>query len=123
MELKVLGMVDCLVGFDDLEELIGISVSSMQDFVHSFSKHCRDDLYPLHVKMPSTLEELTEVEASYAALVIPGACGSMEVVHIPFGIINLCTGKEGYPTLGYNVICDHTGRTLAVMPGPFRTIN
>ena len=26
------------------------------------------------------------------------------------GLINVCTRKEGYVTLGYNVICDHVGR-------------
>ena len=78
--------------------------------------------------MPSTLEGLMEIEASYAAIGIPGACGSMDVVHIPLGacphgLINVCTGKEGYPILGYNVICDHVGQALALMPGAYGTIN
>ena len=52
----------------------------------------------------------------------------MDVVHVPLGmcphgLINLCTGKEGYPTLGYNVIYDHTVRALAVMPGTYGMIN
>ena len=78
--------------------------------------------------MPSTSEELTEIEAAYASLGLPGACGSMDVVHIalgacPEGLSNLMTGKEGYPSIGYNMICDHLGRALALMPGAYGSIN
>ena len=130
-ELKVLGwlrMVGRSVCFDDLEELSFIKPSTMHAFFHNFNYHAREELYPVHVRMPSILEELMEIEAAYAAVGIPGACGSMDVVHIPLGrcphgLINVCTGKEGYPTLGYNVICDHAGRALALMPGAYGTIN
>ena len=103
--------------FDDVKELSYISIPTMHQFFHEFSKKCRDELYPAHVKMPSTLEELVQVESAYAVLGLPDACGSMDVVHIPlgrcpYGLLNVCTGKEGYPTLGYNVICDHQGRAL-----------
>ena len=69
-----------------------------------------------------------EIEAAYTAVGIPGACSSMDVVHIPLGacpqgLNNVCTGKEGYPTLAYNVICDHAGRALALMLGAYGTIN
>ena len=78
--------------------------------------------------MPETVEELAEIEAAYALIGIPGACGSMDVVHIalgscPHGLINVCTGKEGYPTLAYNVICDHRGRAIAIMPSAYGTMN
>lgn len=107
-ELKFLGWLH-IVGhaacFDDVEELIRISASTMHHFFHQFSRRCRDKLYPSHVKMPSTEEELVEIEATYAVLGIPGACGSMDVVHIPLGtcphvLFNVCIGNEGYPTLG-----------------------
>ena len=130
-ELKVLGwlrMVGRGVCFDDLEELSCIKSSTMHAFFHAFNHRARNELYPAHVQMPSTLKELMEIEAAYAAIGIPGACGSMDVVHIPLGacphgLINVCTGKEGYPTLAYNVICDHSGRALALMPAAYGTIN
>ena len=130
-ELKVLGwlrMTSRAVCFDDIEELSGLSSSTMIPFFHEFSKRGREELYPVHVKMPTNFVELAEIEAAYAALGIPGACGSMDVVHValgacPFGIINICTGKEGYPTLGYNMICDHMGRALSLMPGAYGSIN
>jgi len=115
------------VCFDDVEELSGIKTPTMNRFFHEFNRRARIELYPAHVRMPSTLAELMEIEAAYAAIGIPGACGSMDVVHIPLGacphgLVNVCTGKEGYATLGYNVICDHTGRALALMPGAYGTI-
>ena len=130
-ELKVLGwlrIVGRSVGFDDIEELCHISVPTLHSFFHEFSKKCREKLYPEHVRMPSNVVELINIESAYVALGIPGACGSMDVVHIalgrcPYGLQNVCTGKEGYPTLGYNIICDHQGRALAVMPGAYGTIN
>ena len=130
-ELKLLGwfrMVGRAACFDDVEELSGISPPTMHQFFHQFSRQCQDELYPAHVKMPSTEEDLVEIESAYAALGLPGACGSMDVVHIPLGacphgLLNVCTGKEGYPTLGYNVICDHRGRALALMPGAHVTVN
>ena len=130
-ELKVLGCLRIVgrgVCFDDIEELSGIKSSTMHAFFHEFNQRARTELYPAHVSMPSSLVELMEIEAAYAAIGIPGACGSMDVVHIPLGkcphgLINVCTGKEGYPSLGYNVICDHTGRALALMPGAYGTIN
>ena len=81
----------------------------MHSFPHKFSKQVREQLYPLHVKMPSRLEDITEVEAAYASLGLSGACGSMDVVHIslgacPEGLSNLMTGKEVYPSIGYNMI-------------------
>ena len=130
-ELKVLGylrMVGRSACFDDVQELSRISASTMHAFFKDFSKKGREELFPIHVKMPGTVEELGEIEAAYAAIGLPGACGSMDVVHIalgacPHGIKNVCTGKEGYPTLAYNVICDHRGHAIAIMPGAYGTMN
>ena len=78
--------------------------------------------------MPSRLEELTEIEAAYASLGMSGACGSMNVVHIalgacPAGLSDSMNDKEGYPSIGYNMICNHLGRALALMPGAYGSIN
>ena len=121
-------MVGRGVCFDDVKELSRVKSLTMHAFFHEFNCCVRHHLYPTHVQMPSNLQELMEIEAPYAALGIPGACGSMDVVHIPLGacpqgLINVCTGKEGYPTLAYNFICDHTGRALALMPGAYGTVN
>ena len=100
----------------------------MHSFFHQFSKQGREELYPIHMKIPPILEELAEIEAVYASLGLPGTCGSMDVVHIALGaclagLSDLMTGNEGYPSIGYNMICDHLGRALALMPGAYGSIN
>ena len=69
------------VWFDDIEELSGINSSTLIPFFHEFLKRGREELYPVHVKMPRNFVELAEIEAAYAALGLPGACGSMLVNH------------------------------------------
>ncbi len=56
----------------------------------------------------------------YAALGFPGAIGSVDGVHVPW---EMCptkqtalhkNGKDGVPTLSFNVTADHTRRIMAV---------
>ena len=54
----------------------------MNAIFHKFCQMGHKDLYPAHVSMPLTLEEISEVEAAYAAIGISGTCGSMDVVHM-----------------------------------------
>ena len=49
-----------------------------------------------------------------AELGLPGCIGWMDAVHVswrkcPAGARHEHTGKEGYPTRAYNVVCDHNG--------------
>ena len=64
-DLKVLGwlrMVGRAACFDDVEELSGIKPPTMNAFFHQFSEMGHEHLYPAHVSMPSTLEEITEID-------------------------------------------------------------
>ena len=59
--------------------------------------------------MQSILEGITKIEAVYASLGLPAACGSMDVVHIalgacPAGLSDSMNDKEGYPSIGYNMV-------------------
>ena len=100
----------------------------MNSFFRQFYKQGREEPYLIHVKIPSRLEDLKEIEAAYASLGLPGECGYIDVVHIDLGacqagLTNLMTGKDGYPSIGYNMICDHLGRALDLMPGAYGSIN
>lgn len=49
---------------------------------------------------------------------LPGCIGSTDCVHLkwdrcPVGLAQLCSGKEGYPTLAYSCTVDHHHRILA----------
>ena len=57
-------------------------------------------LFPLHVNMPKTVEELPDIEAAYESIGIPGACGSIDVVHIalgrcPYGLKTYARERKG----------------------------
>lgn len=119
--LRVLGRATC---FDGIFELSGISIASMDAFFHKFTEWFRSELYPKFVFTPKTMTEVAEIQAAYAALGLPGCIGSMDVVHVawcmcPTWLANLATGKEGYPSIAYNVICDHEGRAMSVLPGAY----
>jgi hypothetical protein len=151
--LRVLGRATC---FDGIQELSGISVPTMCAFFHEFTSWFAKEvswiclgslfilnshqkthvccvllwsqIYPKFVSPPKTKEELLEVSTAYAAVGLPGAIGSMDVVHIawcmcPAHLSNLCTGKEGYPTIGYNVVCDHSGRARETLKGSLGSFN
>ena len=130
-ELKVLGVLRILgraTCFDGIEELSSISVPTMQGFFHQFTSKVRSELYDLHVHMPKTKEEMSEAEAPYAVLGFPGAFFSMDVVHVawcmcPEYLSHLTKGKEGFPTIAYNVCSDHQGRALSVCPGAYGATN
>lgn len=55
----------------------------------------------------------------FKVLGLPGCVSSMDGVHLawdncPARYTFLYKGKEGYPTVAFNVHCDHIGRVLAV---------
>ena len=119
--LRILGRATC---FDGITELSGISIPAMDSFFHKFTKWFRTEVYPEFVYTPKTKEELVKIQAAYSALGLPGCIGSMDVVHVawcmcPAWLMNLAKGKEGYPSIAYNVICDHEGRAMAVMAGAY----
>ena len=126
-ELKLLGVLRILgrsTCFDGIYELSGISVPTMHKFFHSFTSWFADKIYPDFVFTPQTMDDLVKIQAAYALLGLPGAIGSMDVVHIAWctchaRLANLAKGKEGYTSIAYNVICDHEGRALAVLKGAY----
>jgi hypothetical protein len=121
-ELKLLGVLRMLgraTVFDGIHKLSGVATATMQSFFHLFTRTARKELYPKHVFTPRTREEIVEVEAAYKLLGLPGAIGSMDVVHVAWGcapthLANLAKGKEGFPTVAYNVICNHDQDAMAV---------
>jgi hypothetical protein len=117
--LRILGRGTCL---DGILELSGISTTTMDRFFHKWCKNFRNELFPKFVYMPSSQSEIAEAMGPFAAVGFPGAIGSIDVVHVrwdkcPKIYTNLFTGKEGYCTIAYQVICDHSGKAISATSG------
>ena len=69
------------------------------------------------IKYPNTFDNLKTVMEKYAAKKLPGCSGSIDVVHLkwsncPAGDYNRSLGKEGYPTLAFEVVTGHDRNIL-----------
>ena len=105
---------------DDTNELSGGSIGDstcneiFKTFVVNFAKEC----YHESVREPEG-EDLLKVMEMYRLLGFPGAIGSMDCTHVHWGRCppNLkwqCIGKEGYSTIAFQCVVDHTRRILHV---------
>ena len=69
-------------------------------------------IYPAFVKYP-TGQLLTKVLQEYESIGLPGCVGSMDCTHVkwyqcPDGLRHDCIGKEGFPTLAFQVVVNHS---------------
>ena len=129
-ELKVLGVLRILGRnwcLDDVNESSGISETAMQLFFHNFIRVFVGSFYNDFIRRPDTptLERIMNV---YDKLGVPGCAGSIDMVHLkwdmcPVSIFSLCKGKEGYPTLAYEVVCDHSRKIYSCTNHFWGTIN
>lgn len=107
--------------FQDIYHMSFISFQTVAATFHSFCKYFAEELYEQYIYLP-TGEYLTKVMEQYHRIGFPGAIGSTDVTHIywgmcPYNQARMYTGKEGKPTIAYQVTVDHSGRVLAVTPG------
>jgi hypothetical protein len=63
-----------------------------------------------YIYMPKTEEQFEFVVGEYSARGLPGCVGSVDCVHVgwdkcPSMYHNMYTGKEGFPSIAYEVIC------------------
>ena len=75
-----------------------------------------------YIYMPRNDAELKFVVGEYEELGLPGCIGSVDCVHIgwdncPVQMKNMYTGKEGYPSIAYEVICTSRRRIQSVSFG------
>ena len=107
--LRTLGRGECL---DTIEELSGISKSTVQRSLHIWCSNFVKVLKPDFVYVPEG-DELRRIMEVYNRLGLSGAVGSIDCTHIPWDrvpkeLLPLYTGKEGYPTIVYEVIITTT---------------
>ena len=83
----------------------------LRKFFHAAMQYLAEDVAPLHIYTPRDEDELADTENLFRRSGFPGAFMSMDVVHVPWpqcpeGYKVTCTGKEGFPTLCWNVGVD-----------------
>jgi hypothetical protein len=123
--LRVLGRATC---FDGIEELTGASAEAHRVFFHTFCERFSKKYYDEYVYLPRTAEETANWARDYSLMGLTGAIGSTDCVHLhwdrcPHGLVNLCTGKEGYPSLAYQATVNHKMRFMSSTKGFFGSMN
>jgi hypothetical protein len=122
--LAALRVIGTNVTLDQMCEATKISIETLRQYLYELCRWGRLCFYPRHVVMPSTEAELKAIEKVYALAGFPGSVGSFDVTHVPLLMYeyirynDLKSGKNDYPTVGFQVAVDHTGRALHVS-GPF----
>jgi hypothetical protein len=122
--LKVLGH-NAL--FRTLQSDTNISDKEHRDFFKQFISQM-NDIRRDYIGYPATEEDLKIVMDRYAEQYLPGCGGSVGVVHVkwsncPAGDVNRATGKEGYPSLAFEVVTGFNRQILGVSCAHFSTRN
>jgi len=121
MELLLLGALRYLGRgwtFDDLEESTFIARDVHRCFFHKFIEFGAKVLYPAHVSVPLTLNDLQSCEHEYRMAGFPGCIGSTDATHIPlenvsYGIRQCHLGyKMKTTTRTYNLTVNHRRQIL-----------
>jgi hypothetical protein len=114
--LRVLGQA---ATFDVIDEATNISFQTHNSFFKKFVEWVSTSLFDEYVNLPTGFEEVQHIEDYYKRLGVPGCTGSVDCVHwgwdmCPAGLQSDCKGKEGFPTVVFQVIVSHTRKILAV---------
>jgi len=130
-ELLVLGALAILSGttsgFRNLCIATHICATEHSKFFKRFVWYLFDRRHE-YIYLPRNAEELNVVMRSYEEMGLPGAMGSVDVVHVkwsncPAGDYNRSKGKESYPSLAFECISDFNRRICHVHGPQFGTRN
>ena len=122
LELKILACFEMLgrgVPAAVPAGLIGCDPKTIQLFFAFFVRTVALHLHKVHIKFPSTIAEIRECVATYDEENLPGCMGSVDCVHVPWPKAlasqrSWYVGKEGIPTVAFEVIVSHNRKILSV---------
>jgi hypothetical protein len=122
LQLLILGALRVLAQgtpFDVIDEATDISYQTHNKFFKTFVEWMAKSMFENYIHLPRTQEEVVHVLDYYDKLGVPGCTGSIDCVHwawdsCPAGLHSDCKGKEGFPTVVFQVIVTHTRFIQAV---------
>ncbi len=123
--LRVLGRGSC---FDDIAELTKTSITLHNDFFHKFCAYFAT-LKAQYIYPPTSPSDMAHGNNMYNLLGLPGCVGSVDCVHIPWDRCParyrsyFANGKNGIPTIAYEVTVDHTHKIISTTTGFYGTMN
>ena len=112
LELKVLGALYVL-GNGATQFQVSIQTNLSEEVHRSFFLSWISKMSSIkdeYIFMPTTDEQFEKVVGEYSARGLPGCVGSVDCVHVgwdkcPSQYHNMYSGKEGFPSIAYEVIC------------------
>jgi hypothetical protein len=122
LELKILACFEMLgrgVPAAVPAQLIGCDQKTIQVFFLLFCAKVALHLCKEYIKFPSSVADIRECVATYADENLPGCMGSIDCVHVPWpkalaSVRSWFVGKEGIPTVAFQVIVNHKRKILSV---------
>jgi hypothetical protein len=123
--MKMLGVFRLLgrnLVYDDITEISKIKEETMRvffgDFVHAFSRNFYDEW----MRQPQTIEDVRGNEGVYRSNGLSGCCNSFDGFHVcwdrcPAAWNSEFYGKEGCPTVMYQIVVNHATWINSVTPG------
>jgi len=120
--LAALSVLGRGVPFEMLEDLTHVAGQTIRKFCLLFVARCSATLFPEQVRMPTSQEEYTAMFGEFEAAGYHGALGCMDAVQIQewmcaYNQRHTRTGKEGYPTRGFNALVTFRRRLVSLSPG------
>ena len=102
--MSALFMLGNRASFCSLRSQINISMSASNVFLHYIDAMV--DMKDEFIYLPRNVGVMNQLDHDYHEVRLPGACRSVDLVHInwgccPTGDIYCTKGKEGYPTFAY----------------------
>ena len=99
--------------------IIGCDDETMRVFFLAFIRTVQKHLAPSRIRLPETEDELAAAVSTYATESLPGCFGSIDCTHIGWtraraAVSSWFVGKEGVPTVSFQVIVDHDTKIMSV---------
>jgi hypothetical protein len=117
--LRILGRDACA---DDCAELSFVHESTANRIFHKFITEYPKLHYEKYVYFPDPgTKEHTDAKEAYRKLGFPGQAYSIDGTKVPWDKCDKenkwrCHGREGYPTVSFQVACDHSRKIYYISP-------